>query len=61
MPLNETEIFKENTMNIEHSGGDGWTILHGDPLKIIRKYNGLVTGLTQNIEVRPDRALCKAV
>ena len=29
--------------------------------KRIRKYNGLVTGLTQNIDVRPDRALCKAV
>ena len=29
--------------------------------KRIRKYNGLVTGLTQNVEVRPDRALCKAV
>ncbi len=38
MPLNETEIFKENTMNIEHSGGDGWTILHGDTLKIIRRF-----------------------
>ena len=24
MPLNETGIFNENTMNIEHSGGDGW-------------------------------------
>ena len=29
--------------------------------KRIRKYNGLLTGLTQNVEVRPDRALCKAV
>jgi hypothetical protein len=27
--------------------------------KRIRKYNGFVTGLTQNVEVRPDRALCK--
>ena len=25
-------------MNIEHSGGDGWTILHGDTLKIIRRF-----------------------
>ena len=29
--------------------------------KRIRKYRGLITGLTQNIEVRPDRALCNAV
>ena len=28
--------------------------------KRIRKYNGLITGMTQNVEVRPDRALCKA-
>ena len=38
MPLNETEIFKEDTMDIEHSGGDGWTILHGDTLKIMRRF-----------------------
>ena len=38
MPLNETGIFKENTMSIEHRGGDGWTILHGDTLKIIRRF-----------------------
>ena len=25
-------------MPIEHSGGDGWTILHGDTLQIIRAF-----------------------
>ena len=28
--------------------------------KRIRKYNGILTAMTQHIEVRPDRALCKA-
>ena len=29
--------------------------------KRFRKYNAFATGITQNVEVRPDRALCKAV
>jgi hypothetical protein len=29
--------------------------------KRVRKYGACVTGLTQNLEVRPDRALCKVV
>ena len=29
--------------------------------KRARKYGGVLTGITQNVEVRPDRALCKAV
>ena len=29
--------------------------------KRARKYGGVLTGITQNIKVRPDRALCKAV
>ena len=28
--------------------------------KRVRKYNGFMCGMTQNVEVRPDRALCKA-
>ena len=27
--------------------------------KRARKWNGVPTGITQNVEVRPDRALCK--
>ena len=29
--------------------------------KRFRKWNGIPTSLTQNVKVRPDRALCKAV
>ena len=29
--------------------------------KRVRKYGALCTGATQNVEVRPDRVLCKAV
>lgn len=29
--------------------------------KRFRKYAGIMTAATQNVEVRPDRALCKAV
>lgn len=29
--------------------------------KRFRKWGGIPTGITQNIKVRPDRALCKAV
>lgn len=29
--------------------------------KRFRKYNAYATGITQNVQVRPDRALCKAV
>ena len=29
--------------------------------KRFRKYGATLTGITQNVEVRPDRALCKAV
>ncbi len=30
-----TQFMKANIFPIEHSGGDGWTILHGDTLKVI--------------------------
>ena len=40
MPLNETkelaQIVEETILPMEHSGGDGWTILHGDTLQVIR-------------------------
>ena len=29
--------------------------------KRFRKWGGIPTGITQNVKVRPDRALCKAV
>ena len=29
--------------------------------KRVRKYGACCTGLTQNVDVRPDRVLCKAV
>ena len=29
--------------------------------KRFRKWGGVPTGITQNVKVRPDRALCKAV
>ena len=40
MPLNKTkelaQVVDESILPLEHSGGDGWTILHGDTLQIIR-------------------------
>ena len=42
MPLSETkelaQVIDETSLPIEHSGGDGWTILHGDTLQIIRAF-----------------------
>ena len=42
MPLNETkelsQIVDEAILPMEHSGGDGWSILHGDTLQIIRAF-----------------------
>ena len=42
MPLNETkelsQIVDETILPMEHSGGDGWSILHGDTLQIIRAF-----------------------
>lgn len=42
MPLNETkelaQIVDETIPPMEHSGGDGWTILHGDTLQVIRAF-----------------------
>ena len=42
MPLNQknelAQVVEESTLPIEHSGGDGWTILHGDTLQIIRAF-----------------------
>ena len=42
MPLNETkelaQVVDESILPLEHSGGDGWTILHGDTLQIIRAF-----------------------
>lgn len=33
-----TDMVKPEIMPIEHSGGDGWTILHGDAPRIIRSF-----------------------
>ena len=43
MPLSETNelnlIMNENAkLTVEHSGGDGWTILHGDMLNLMRSF-----------------------
>lgn len=42
MPLNETkelaQVMDESVLPLTHSGGDGWTILHGDTLQIIRAF-----------------------
>ena len=42
MPLSETkelaQVIDETSLPIEHSGGDGWTILHGDTLQVIRAF-----------------------
>ena len=43
MPLSKNNelnlIMKENAkLTIEHSGGDGWTILHGDMLNLMRSF-----------------------
>lgn len=33
-----TQIIDESMLPMEHSGGDGWSILHGDTLQIIRAF-----------------------
>ena len=38
MPLNQNSKLILNTNPIEHRGGDGWTILHGDMLNIIQSF-----------------------
>ena len=42
MPLNKTnelaQVVDESILPMEHSGGDGWSILHGDTLQIIRAF-----------------------
>ena len=42
MPLNQknelAQVVEESTLPIDHNGGDGWTILHGDTLQIIRAF-----------------------
>ena len=43
MPLSKTNelnlIMNENAkLTVEHSGGDGWTLLHGDTLSIVRAF-----------------------
>ena len=38
MPLNQNSKLILNTNPIEHRGGDGWTILHGDAPRIIRSF-----------------------
>ena len=43
MPLSKTNelnlIMNENAkLTVEHSGGDGWTILHGDMLNLMRSF-----------------------
>ena len=42
MPLNKTkeltQVIDESILPLEHNGGDGWTILHGDTLQIIRAF-----------------------
>ena len=42
MPLNQknelAQVVEESTLPIKHNGGDGWTILHGDTLQIIRAF-----------------------
>lgn len=44
-----TQIIDESMLPMEHSGGDGWSILHGDTLQIIRAFkpqvfDALITG-----------------
>ena len=43
-----TQIIDESMLPIEHCDGDGWSILHGDTLQIIRAFkpqvfNALIT------------------
>ena len=43
MPLSKTNelnlIMNENAkLTVEHSGGDGWTILHGDMMNLMRSF-----------------------
>ena len=43
MPLSKTNelnlIMNENAkLTVEHCGGDGWTLLHGDTLSIVRAF-----------------------
>ena len=55
MPLNKTkelaQVVDESILPLEHSGGDGWTILHGDTLQIIRAFKPQVS--TPSSPIRP--------
>ena len=44
MPLNEknqilADMMDEAILPLEHSGGEGWSILHGDMLRIVKAFN----------------------
>ena len=59
MPLSKTNelnlIMNENAkLTVEHSGGDGWTLLHGDTLSIVRAFKAGVFDAV--ITTRPMRA-----
>ena len=32
------DVITPTLLELEHSGGDGWTILHGDTLQMIRAF-----------------------
>lgn len=38
LPLNKEETFFTEMSLMEHTGGEGWTILHGDTLSLLRSF-----------------------
>lgn len=38
LPLNKEETIFTELPLMEHSGGEGWTILHGDTLSLLRSF-----------------------
>ena len=58
----EHEVSRVSASSIlTHINGGKYEIYTVEIWKRFRKWGGIPTGITQNVKVRPDRALCKAV
>ena len=58
--IDEIYLFFANSMNGHHGVNNYSSEFLYKCWKRFRKYFAMLTGITQNVEVRPDRALCKA-
>ena len=58
--IDEIYLFFANSMNGHHGVNNYSSEFLYKCWKRFRKYFAMLTGITQNVEVRPDRVLCKA-